>query len=221
MKQEEKSMASKGRVLEAAASLFIRKGYEETTMQDIMEESGLSKGAIYHHFAGKQEILSTMIADAQMKVNTFFQEMEENTELTVKEKISRIIRYFFDNKNQSMLIRNRWVEKVPYALVDTVRNGNAFIAPRVAGIIKQGNENGEFRCDFPEELAEALLLLLDVWLDPVITDRTADEICRRLEFIFRLLESFGTQLFGPEDMEAMKRRYAGYAAEGDMKNGRN
>ena len=57
MKQEEKSMASKGRVLEAAASLFIRKGYEETTMQDIMEESGLSKGAIYHHFAGKQEIL--------------------------------------------------------------------------------------------------------------------------------------------------------------------
>ena len=156
MKQEEKSMASKGRVLEAAASLFIRKGYEETTMQDIMEESGLSKGAIYHHFAGKQEILSTMIADAQMKVNTFFQEMEENAEMTVKEKISRIIRYFFDNKNQSMLIRNRWVEKVPYALVDTVRNGNAFIAPRVAGIIKQGNENGEFRCDFPEELAEAL-----------------------------------------------------------------
>ena len=154
MKQEEKSMASKGRVLEAAASLFIRKGYEETTMQDIMEESGLSKGAIYHHFAGKQEILSTMIADAQMKVNTFFQEMEENAEMTVKEKISRIIRYFFDNKNQSMLIRNRWVEKVPYALVDTVRNGNAFIAPRVAGIIKQGNENGEFRCDFPEELAE-------------------------------------------------------------------
>lgn len=200
---------------------FIRKGYEETTMQDIMEESGLSKGAIYHHFAGKQEILSTMIADAQMKVNTFFQEMEENAEMTVKEKISRIIRYFFDNKNQSMLIRNRWVEKVPYALVDTVRNGNAFIAPRVAGIIKQGNENGEFRCDFPEELAEALLLLLDVWLDPVITDRTADEICRRLEFIFRLLESFGTQLFGPEDMEAMKRMYAGYAAEGDMKNGRN
>lgn len=94
MKQEEKSMASKGRVLEAAASLFIRKGYEETTMQDIMEESGLSKGAIYHHFAGKQEILSTMIADAQMKVNTFFQEMEENAEMTVKEKISRIIRYF-------------------------------------------------------------------------------------------------------------------------------
>ena len=38
MKQEEKSMASKGRVLEAAASLFIRKGYEETTMQDIMDD---------------------------------------------------------------------------------------------------------------------------------------------------------------------------------------
>ena len=44
-------------ILETAARLFAQKGYDETSMQDIMDATHLSKGAIYHHFKGKEEIL--------------------------------------------------------------------------------------------------------------------------------------------------------------------
>ena len=50
MKQEEKSLLSKGKIIDAAMKLFLEKGYENTTMQDIVEASGMSKGAIYHYF---------------------------------------------------------------------------------------------------------------------------------------------------------------------------
>ena len=48
-------------ILETAGRLFVEKGYERTSIQDIVDNlGGLSKGAIYHHFKSKEEILSAV-----------------------------------------------------------------------------------------------------------------------------------------------------------------
>lgn len=214
MNQEEKAFASKKKVLTAAATLFTQKGYESTTMQDIMTESGLSKGAIYYHFKSKQEILSTMVTEAQERINTFIREVAEDDRLSVEGKIKHIIEYFYNNENQRLLILNRWVEKAPYSLLGTIRNGHENIAPQIAKIIEQGVQNGELHCTCPLELSE-VLLLLDVWLDPVITERTSEEVCKRLEFLFGMLEHFGAPLFEASDMESMKRMYSNYSTKRD------
>ena len=45
------------KILAVSAKLFMEKGYEHTTLQDIIDNlGGLTKGAIYHHFKGKEEI---------------------------------------------------------------------------------------------------------------------------------------------------------------------
>ena len=43
------------KILDAAAALFAEKGYQSTTLQDIIDATGLSKGAVYHHFRSKEE----------------------------------------------------------------------------------------------------------------------------------------------------------------------
>ncbi len=48
-------------ILEAALRIFVRKGYADTRMDDIVEATGLSKGAIYHHFASKRELFVALI----------------------------------------------------------------------------------------------------------------------------------------------------------------
>ena len=46
------------KILDVAAQLFLEKGYEHTSIQDIVNNlGGLSKGAIYHHFKSKEDIL--------------------------------------------------------------------------------------------------------------------------------------------------------------------
>ena len=45
------------KILDAAAALFAEKGYQSTTLQDIIDATGLSKGAVYHHFRSKEEML--------------------------------------------------------------------------------------------------------------------------------------------------------------------
>ena len=44
------------KILDTAERLFIEKGYDHTSLQDIIESTGLSKGGIYHHFASKEDI---------------------------------------------------------------------------------------------------------------------------------------------------------------------
>ncbi|HTR28233.1 MAG TPA: TetR/AcrR family transcriptional regulator [Puia sp.] len=45
-------------ILKTALQLFLKKGYKDVSYQDLMEETGLSKGALYHHFKSKKELLA-------------------------------------------------------------------------------------------------------------------------------------------------------------------
>jgi len=210
MKQEEKSLFTRKKILASAELLFSQKGYDSTTMQDIMNESELSKGAIYHHFSSKEEILKAMISTAQTQINEYFLQIADNHNLSVKEKVASIIQQFAINKNHDTFINNHWVEKVPFALLSTIRNGNDFIAPQISKIIQQGVSEGEFNCEHPEELAEILVLLLDVWLDPVITHRSSIEFCNRLNVLYSLLDFFGAKLLTIDDMNKIKEFFSIY-----------
>src|SRR4051812_47767822 len=61
MNQEERSERSRAQILEAALKLFSHKGYGATSVRDIAEEAGLSKGNVYHHFADKEAIFRELL----------------------------------------------------------------------------------------------------------------------------------------------------------------
>ena len=52
---------SKEQILEAAMKVFVKNGFSETRMDDIAENSGLSKGAIYHHYKSKKDLFICLI----------------------------------------------------------------------------------------------------------------------------------------------------------------
>jgi AcrR family transcriptional regulator len=61
MNQEERSEKSKQQILDAALKLFSHKGYGATSVRDISEEAGLSKGNVYHHFPDKETIFRALL----------------------------------------------------------------------------------------------------------------------------------------------------------------
>jgi AcrR family transcriptional regulator len=56
----ETSMARRDEILEAAEICFARQGFHQTTMRDIIRQSGLSAGCIYGHFAAKEELIEAI-----------------------------------------------------------------------------------------------------------------------------------------------------------------
>jgi AcrR family transcriptional regulator len=61
MQQEQKSERSRAQILAAALKLFSHRGYGATSVQDIAEEAGLSKGNVYHHFPDKETLFRELL----------------------------------------------------------------------------------------------------------------------------------------------------------------
>jgi AcrR family transcriptional regulator len=61
MIREEKSERSRRAVLDSALELFSKNGYGATTMREIASQSGISTGAVYHHFPDKEAIFRALL----------------------------------------------------------------------------------------------------------------------------------------------------------------
>lgn len=63
-RSEKVRSASRGRILASARKLFLQRGYDATTMQDIVGEAGTSIGNAYFYFGNKEELLMILVEDA-------------------------------------------------------------------------------------------------------------------------------------------------------------
>ena len=88
-------------IMEAAMKVFTQKGYSSARMDDIVKESGLSKGAIYHHFDGKKDIFLSLIEhwETQTFPNFYSTNGKERTAAdTLRDFANEILKVF---KNRS------------------------------------------------------------------------------------------------------------------------
>jgi AcrR family transcriptional regulator len=58
--QSERREATRGAIVEAATELFSERGFEQTSVADILELAGISRGALYHHFAAKDDVFAAV-----------------------------------------------------------------------------------------------------------------------------------------------------------------
>lgn len=70
-------MELKDRIIQSAYELFSTKGFQKTTITDIVKASGTSKGGFYHHFNSKEDIVNHIMDLYLEKVLTFFDELYE------------------------------------------------------------------------------------------------------------------------------------------------
>jgi len=70
--EETKTNTTLGFILEAAERLIDEKGCRQTTLQDIIERTGLSKGAIYHYVSGKDELFGLILKKNMSAMNEHF-----------------------------------------------------------------------------------------------------------------------------------------------------
>ncbi|HCQ6217961.1 TPA: TetR/AcrR family transcriptional regulator [Clostridioides difficile] len=204
MNREEKSKNSKEKIIQSAFSLFSSKGYDSTSTQDIINLSGLSRGAMYHHFKTKEDILRSVTKELYSQMNNFLEHLVADDTLTANEKIIELVVHSANDYTRRKMVHCSWLEKIPFALIEEVRNLNNVVAPNIAKIIKQGVENKEFSCEYPEELAEILVFSIDILLDPVLFKREYSEVCNRLDFLLFMLKKMDIPLIDEYGIQKFK-----------------
>ena len=69
---------TRGKIITAAWDLFYEQGYEDTTIEEIIEQSGTSKGSFYHYFEGKDALLGSLSYIFDEEYERLQSEMDEN-----------------------------------------------------------------------------------------------------------------------------------------------
>lgn len=190
------------RIIDAAYKLFSTKGYEGTSIQDILDELGdLSKGAIYHHFASKEEIFEA-VSDRVYKLSEKeAMETIEDSNLTGLEKIRTLILVSITSSVQLPFIAaSPDILQNPKFLAQHLYISLNDVAPNILKpIIEEGIADGSIKGENPKAMAEILILLLNIWMDPAIINYDKDEFNDKVLFLKGLLQSMGMDIVN-EDM---------------------
>ena len=184
------------RILEAAQRLFLEKGYDNTTIQDIVDQlGGLTKGAVYHHFKSKEEILNA-VSDRMFFQNNPFEAVMRRKDLNGLEKLREAARLNQSDSSRVQLTAQMLPLKLDSRLLaELIQSNLHMLTPYYQELLEEGNRDGSLHTEYPRELAELLPFLTSVWLMPAVFPASKEEIRRKFAFLRDMLERLGVPLF--------------------------
>ncbi len=183
------------KILDTAQRLFLEKGYDNTTIQDIVDHlDGLSKGAVYHHFKSKEEIMDA-VGDRMFAVNNPFEKVKNRKDLNGLQKLQEAIRLNqSDDDRTSMVIQSIPLTRNPRLLVEMIQSNLNVLTPYYEALLEEGNKDGSVHTEYVKEIAELMPLLTSLWLLPSVFPTDKEGMKHKFRFIGEMLEKMGVPL---------------------------
>ncbi|MDQ0170032.1 TetR/AcrR family transcriptional regulator [Paenibacillus tundrae] len=183
-------------ILTVSAQLFTEKGYEKTSIQDIIDHLGMSKGAVYHHFKSKEEILDAVMERQFAFAAQMLDQLVENTDAnTAKDKLVYILEHIVSNQQVHSLDRVLLTQiKNPLFIVKGIQQTVQMDAPIIAAIMREGVTDGSINTENPDACAEIFLMLINIWINPALFSRTPDDTKKRLHFLQHMMSTIGVPI---------------------------
>ena len=178
------------KILDVSRTLFREKGYDHTTIQDIVNALGMSKGAVYHHFKSKEEIMERL-----------------DPSLNGLEKLKEILRFLFTDKKKFELDK-----LMPYSNKDNPRLRTLILdstirdsAPFIAELIEEGIRDGSIHVTRPKELSETMMILMNVWIGMFAENR--EDFLIKIDYFQEFCEKMGLPVIDERIKEAITGYY--------------
>jgi AcrR family transcriptional regulator len=152
-------------ILVTAIRLVYTKGYEQMTIQDILNELQISKGAFYHYFDSKQVLLEAIIEHMLKEAEQLLLPIIDNPHLAVLEKLQRffdtLARWKTSQKEFLLALLRVWYADDNAIVRQKLRaKGSKWFTPLLMAIINQGIQEGTLTTAYPDRISEVVLSLL-------------------------------------------------------------
>lgn len=192
------------KILDVAQQLFLEQGYEHTTMKDIVDHlGGLTKGAIYHHFKSKDEIMDAVCNRMFMKNNPF-ETVSKRMDLNGLQKLQEVILLNqSDAVGTNLTIQSMPMLENPKVMAGIIASNRDIVTPHFLKLIEEGNRDGSIHTKYAKELSELLPLLTSVWIVPSVFPATKEEMKNKFLFIADMLDKMGIPLVDDKIMNVI------------------
>ena len=194
------------RIIEISAKLFFEKGYENTSVQNIIDELGdLSKGAIYHHFKSKEDIFDA-IAERMHDINIpFYNQIMNKNDLNGAQKLKSLVSLSISSESikQFVEISPNLLDN-PKLLALQMKQIKDYVAPMfILPIIEEGVKDNSIISSNPRELAEIITLMINVWINPLVFSSDSSRIAGKCKIVNEFLAQYNIVLFDDETINAL------------------
>jgi AcrR family transcriptional regulator len=150
-------------ILDAALKVFAERGYRNTRLEDIGEAAGVTKGAIYHYFANKEELLLRAIEHRREEALGRIEDVLRDKTAPVSTRLRLVVRRWFGSVPEERLaVVTLLVQGIAHEAPDAFRRwlagGPAASARLIASLVREGQARGEFRADADADVAARMLV---------------------------------------------------------------
>ncbi len=156
--RKEKSKLTRQRIYETADAMLATRGYSEISVNDIIKEAGVSKGAFYFHFASKDELFTSLIDDYVKRLDADYESYldsfpnDARAEYVLIELVGKIaetvtLRVGYDN--MLTLYKAQLTNDYDTSMVLSY---NRRIYSMLSSVLARGMTRGEFRADIPPDI---------------------------------------------------------------------
>ena len=154
------SRNTRSRIVSAAWKLFYEEGYEDTTIDEIVERSGTSKGSFYHYFAGKDALLGTLSTLFDEKYEELMPRLDEfQTSYDKLMFLNRELFFMIENTVPLDLLAGMYSSQLVTKGEKHLMDYNRVYYRLLRSITAEGQGRGEFRTDIPaNEIVRAYAL---------------------------------------------------------------
>ena len=189
------------KILDASLKLFLEKGYEETTVLDIISEmGGLTRGAFYHHFKSKEEVFDALCEKLFYETNPF-EKAKRHKELNGLEIVLKTS--FDETEHHQLSMASMQLMESPAFLKKLVES-NQELAPMYQELIEEGIKDGSIKTEHAKLLAELFVLLTNFWSIPTIYPMTTEETWEKFLMIKEITDKLGLPVIDDEIVELCK-----------------
>ena len=165
----------KKEILDAAKELFLSKGYEDTSVLDIMERAQGAKGMFYRFFQSKEEVMHAL-GDRMFFENNPFEAVRGRSDLNGLQKIRAVLGFDrADKEREAVNTQAVPILKDIRILTAAVDANRRVLTPMWFELLEEGRRDGSIQTEYTRELSE-LLPLVNFWMMPSIFPAEAGEI---------------------------------------------
>lgn len=177
----------RAQILAAAAKIFETIGYEDGTIDMILEETRLSKGAFYHYFESKEALLEALVAAAAQGMVIGAEAIRDRKDLSAIRKIELVLASIDRGEGDSQTDALHHPDNIRLH-VRIIKELTLSLSRVMAAIVEEGRASGEFTVDSPLETVQFLLCGGQFLLDGAFFDWTDAERATRLAAFQSLCE---------------------------------
>ncbi|MBV9709734.1 MAG: TetR/AcrR family transcriptional regulator [Ktedonobacteraceae bacterium] len=162
--KEEEYVEKRNAILDVAQRLIYTRGYEQMTIQDMLDELQISKGAFYHYFDSKQALLEALVERLGEEVVQLFQSIIHDPALSALDKFRRYLatmnRWKIGQKAFFLALLRVWYADDNAIVRQKLRMiAVREIAPLFTEIVHQGIQEGVMTATYPDQVGEVIVSL--------------------------------------------------------------